>query len=151
MIIPENRLHLVMDFNDSTTQTQLKGLFNTVVVDELTLKFCEGNRFIWLRDLLQPLPDAQLITEMLQDNVLSTPYSSKKKNCIPKGLFIYRRDWTREQIRDARKEFVQATRDYLLGLFDTVEEHDQEKYPTRSGLSDNLNMDFFIMNGPLSR
>ena len=74
----KNRVDLQMDFNDSETIERLEGVFDRVVVDFSTLKFIHGP-WRFLRPLLKPSPESQLITEKLKGTLgirfdLDEPY-----------------------------------------------------------------------------
>ncbi len=63
--LPGKQLHLQINMNDTKTLQRIHKLFDKVLVDQSTIKFCDVEKNPWyvLGRLLRPTEDAQLIAE----------------------------------------------------------------------------------------
>ena len=151
----ENRVDLQMDFNERETIEKLKGLFDRVVVDFSTLKAING-AWKFLRPLLNPTPESQLITELTKgvcgieemkrdvyvDASEGNYFFSFKLCCRPNS----------KELQDGLKpEIVETFRHYLKSLFNRVEVYDNSApFPTRQGCHKEK-AEHFVLTGPAKR
>jgi len=151
----ENRVDLQMDFNDSETIEKLKGLFDRVVVDFSTLKAIHS-AWRFLRPLLKPLPESQLITELTKGICSITDMKRDVYVDVSEGNYSFSLDLClrpdAEKLKEgARLEAVETFRHYLKSLFNRVEVYDNSApFPTRQGCHTEK-AEHFVLTGPAKR
>lgn len=151
----ENRVDLQMDFNEPETVQKLQGLFDKVVVDFSTLKAIVG-AWRFLRPMLKPLPESQLITELTKgicsiEDMKNDVYVDASQGNYSYSLDLCLRPDAEKFKEYARLEVVEEFRHYLKSLFNRVEIYDDKTpYPTREGCHTEKAA-HFVLTGPAIR
>lgn len=151
-----NRLHLQMDFNDSTEMAKIKGLFDKVIVDQSTFKFIRDKPWKRLSELLKPSIESLLITEAHPGSICYFDHNNPKQAELA-NKSSYEDGGVILPIKAAMDEkFAQKCEDerlikvtnYLKTIFKKVTLEQNKPYPYPTKWCDGQSS-FFVLNGPI--